>query len=271
MFKKVYIEITNNCNLKCDFCTLNKRDQKFMSEDEFTLVLKKLKKHTKYLYFHVLGEPLLHPRINEFIDMASHDFNVNITTNGYLIERIKNNKNIRQLNISLHSFNERYQTTLEDYLNIIFDAVDVLKENTFIQYRIWTKRKNTKEIIEHINKRYNSNIDYKNIKNNTTIINNVFISSHDEFNWPKLDNSIYNDEGTCYALKDHIGILVNGDIVPCCLDADGIIKLGNIFVNSIDTVINSNVFNNMLNGFKINKKCEELCKHCDFISKINRV
>lgn len=267
MFKKVYVEITNNCNLKCSFCTLNKREPKVMSEKEFDLILKKLKGYTKYLYFHVLGEPLFHPHINEFIDKASHEFKVNITTNGYLIEKIKNNKNIRQLNISLHSFNDKYNITLEEYLNRIFDCVDILRNNTFIQYRIWVSSQYTKDIIDAINKRYHTNIDYQNIKNNITLTDNVFISTHDEFAWPRLDNKLYSEVGTCYALRDHIGILVNGDIVPCCLDGDGVVLLGNIFKNSIDEIINSERFNYMLQGFKKNKKWEELCKHCNFISK----
>ena len=89
MMKKVYVEITNNCNLKCSFCIHNKREAKYMSMDEFKIILNKLKGHTKYLYFHVLGEPLIHPLINEFINEASKDYFVNITTNGYFIEKIK--------------------------------------------------------------------------------------------------------------------------------------------------------------------------------------
>jgi len=97
MYKKVYLEITNNCNLNCSFCIKNKRKPKYMSFDEFKIILEKLEKHTKFLYFHILGEPLLHPNINEYIDYASNKFNINITTNGYLIDRVKNNKNIRQI------------------------------------------------------------------------------------------------------------------------------------------------------------------------------
>ena len=123
-FKKIYVEITNSCNLNCDFCIKNKRDNKFISIDEFKLLLDKIKDYTNYLYFHVLGEPLLHPKINELIDIASNDFKINITTNGYLIDRIKDNKNIRQLNISLHSFDDKYKIKLIDYLNNIFDTAD---------------------------------------------------------------------------------------------------------------------------------------------------
>ena len=99
MYKKVYIEITNNCNLSCDFCPHNKRKNEFITLDNFNIILDKLENYTKYLYLHVLGEPLLHPNINEIIDVASKRYKINITTNGYLIDKIKNNKNIRQINI----------------------------------------------------------------------------------------------------------------------------------------------------------------------------
>ena len=120
MYKKVYVEITNSCNLKCPFCLGNKREIKFMKEEEFRLILAKLKGYTNYLYFHLLGEPLLHPKINEYINLASlNNYLVNITTNGYYIDRVKDNKNIRQINISLHSFDEK-RIDLDTYLNNIF-------------------------------------------------------------------------------------------------------------------------------------------------------
>ncbi len=103
-FKKIYVEITNNCNLNCSFCIKNSRPIESISIDRFKILLDKLKPYTDYLYFHILGEPLMHKSINELIDIASSNFNINITTNGYLINRIKDNKNIRQLNISLHSY-----------------------------------------------------------------------------------------------------------------------------------------------------------------------
>ena len=264
MYKKIYLEITNNCNLSCDFCIKNKRINKFMNENEFKTILNKLDTHTKYLYFHVLGEPLLHPKINEFINYASNKFKINITTNGYLIDKIKNNKNIRQLNISLHSFNNKYKTSLESYMNKIFECVDILKEYTYISYRFWLKSKDSKKILDMINKKYNVNLSIDNIKNNTTIDKNIFISINEEFIWPNLNNDHYEEYGTCYALKDHIGILVDGTIIPCCLDSLGVINLGNIFKDNLNDIINSKRYQNMLNGFKQNKKIEELCKTCKY-------
>lgn len=264
-FKKIYLEITNGCNLNCDFCIKNQRKAKYISIDEFENVLEKIKDYTDYLYFHVLGEPLLHPNVNELIDNASKNFKVNITINGYLIDRIKNNKNIRQLNISLHSFNNKYNVSIDDYLNNIFNTIDNLVINgTYISLRLWVKNKYNNTIVDYINKRYCADIDYN--LNNNKVSKNIFIDKFHEFIWPDKDNSYYNENGACYGLIDHIGILVDGTIIPCCLDSRGEINLGNIYKDNLDEILKSDRVINMINGFKNNKKCEELCKHCKFIN-----
>ena len=265
-FKNVYIEITNSCNLNCDFCIKNKRKNKFINIDEFKILLNKLKDYTNYLYFHVLGEPLLHPKINELIDIASSNFKINITTNGYLIDRIKDNKNIRQLNISLHSFDDKYKVSLNNYLDNVFNTVDeLIKNNTYISLRLWVKNKYNKNIIDYINNRYNTNVDY-NVEQ-YTLNDKLFINNFHEFIWPDLNNDTYDEIGTCYGLIDHIGILVDGTIIPCCLDSRGDINLGNIYENNLNEILESDRVNNIINNFKNNKKCEELCKHCKFIEK----
>jgi len=262
MYKKIYLEITNNCNLNCSFCIKNNRTKKFMSKEEYQYILNSIKGHTKYLYFHVSGEPLLHPLINDFINIASDNFNINITTNGYLIKRIINNKNIRQINISLHSYNPLYHISLEEYLQNIVDVINNLHEHTYFSLRFWVNNIYNEEIIKYLEKVYNKKIK---MENGYLITKNVFVSINKEFIWPTLDNDYYNEFGTCYALKDHLGILVNGDVIPCCLDANSIIKLGNIFNDKIDDIKNSERYQRMLSGFKNNIKCEELCKKCNFL------
>ena len=264
-FKKIYIEVTNACNLNCDFCIKNKRKIKNISIDEFNILLSKIKGYTNYLYFHVLGEPLMHKDINKLIDIASKDFKINITTNGYLIDKISNNKNIRQLNISLHSFNPKYNISLTNYLDNIFSSIDKLSNNTYISLRLWVKNKYNKEIIDYITNKYKIDIPY-NI-DNYKISNNIFINNFHEFIWPDLSNNTYQEKGTCYGLIDHIGILVDGTVVPCCLDSNGNINLGNIYEDDLNKILNSNRVVNMIDNFKKNKKCEELCRHCKFIEK----
>ena len=262
MYKKIYLEITNNCNLDCSFCIKNNRIKKFIDINDYKKILDKIKSYTKYLYFHVSGEPLLHPLINELINIGSNDFYINITTNGYLINRIKNNYNIRQINISLHSFSEKYNISLEKYMSNIIEVINNLNDNTYFSLRFWVTNKYNKDIIKILEKEYNKKIE---LKQGFKITNNVFISINNEFIWPDLLNDFYNEEGTCYALKDHIGILVDGTIVPCCLDVNGIIKLGNILNDDLSSVINTNRYKKMLIGFNNNKKCEDLCKKCNFL------
>lgn len=268
-YKKIYLEITNRCNLSCDFCIKNDRKVQTMIFEEFDCILEKLKSYTKYLYFHVLGEPLIHPKINEFIDLAvEKGFNVNITTNGYLIENIKNNTNIRQINISLHSFNEKYKISLREYMERIFKVVDNLVLNdTYVSFRFWVNSEKNSEILKLINERYGRNIKSDDIKDNAAIeiTEKIYINQFHKFVWPNLENDYYSEFGKCYALRDHIGILVDGTIVPCCLDSKGIIKLGNIFEDDIEDIIKSERYQYMLKNFKNSIKCEELCKKCGFL------
>lgn len=264
-FKKIYLEITNSCNLNCKFCPQNNRIKKFLEIDKFKYLLDSLKGYTKYLYLHVMGEPLLHPKINEFIDLASKQYYVNITTNGYLINNVKDNKNIRQINISLHSFNNNYNKTLDEYLSDIVTVCDFLnKHNTIINYRLWTKSPYQQEIINYLNNYYS--VDIK-LQKGFKIKQNIFIEKDKEFLWPDLNNNIYEESGKCYGLKTHIGILVDGTVIPCCLDCNGNIDLGNIYEQSLDKILNSQKSQNIILGFRENKKIESLCKHCKFIQR----
>lgn len=263
-FKKIYLEITNACNLSCTFCIKNQRKINYLSEEEFKTILNKLEPYTNYLYFHVLGEPLMHPMINEFINIASKSFKVMITTNGYLTDKIENNKNIRQVNISIHSFNDKYGVSIEDYMHNIFKSVDKLvKNNTYISLRLWVKNDYQKKIIEMINEYYNCNVNLE--SGSYKIKEYLYIKSYHEFIWPDLSNDYYEEVGTCYGLKDHIGILSNGTIIPCCLDSKGVINLGNIYDDNLDEVLNKERVLTMMEGFRQCKKIEELCKHCSFL------
>ena len=230
-----------------------------MSMDEFKEILNKLKDITNYLYLHVLGEPLMHPSINEFVNIASLDYFVNITTNGYLIKRIKDNKNIRQINISLHSFNPKYNKSLDDYLNDIFAVTDKLQKDTYINYRMWVNSPYKDMIVKKLEEKYLVKID-----GNMKLSFNTFIDFDESFIWPDLNNNLNNQSGKCYGLIDHLGILVDGTIIPCCLDSQGNINLGNIFTDNLENILESKRVKEIVNNFKNNKRCEELCKHCGF-------
>ena len=264
MFKKVYIEVTNICNLNCLFCPGNSRNKEFMEINKFKYILNSLKGYTKYLYFHLMGEPLMHPEINKLIDLASESYKINITTNGYYINRIENNNNVHQINISLHSFDEKYGKSLNEYLEDIFNSVDKLNNNnTIVSYRLWTNNKYEKDIIAALEKKYNTKID-----GNTKLSNKVFLEYATEFIWPDLKNNYCQEKGTCMGLRTHLGILVDGTVVPCCLDYNGQLKLGNIFTESLNDILKSEQAVKIKEGFLNNQKIAQVCQHCNFYDRI---
>lgn len=265
-FKKIYIEITNACNLNCPFCIKNQRKTSYMTIENYKKIIDKIKDYTKEVYFHILGEPLLHPDIIQFIEYAhKNNLLVNITTNGYLINNLKNNKLINRLNISLHSYNEIYKLDLNTYLDNIFNTIDKIKIKTFISLRLWVGNNNSDKILKYINDRYHTNIERLENNIKTKITNNLIIDTFHEFIWPDLNNDYYNEVGTCKGLIDHIGILSDGTIIPCCLDSKGVINLGNIYHEKLDDILNKDIVKGMIEGFKKEYKCQELCKHCSFL------
>ncbi len=276
-FKKIYIEITNRCNLNCSFCGKNKRDYRDMSLSEFELVINKIKKYTDYIYLHVKGEPLLYSNLDSLLSICDNtNIKVNITTNGvFLKERLAilmNHFCIRQINISLHSENNK-----KSYFLDAFSSGKVLSTKMFISYRIWDLKeyklnKKSTEIVNKIIEFYNLSpviVDKLYNDKNIKIASNTFVNKENIFTWPDVDNDILVD-GFCYGLKTHIAILSNGDIVPCCLDANGEIKLGNIFEDSLDDVLNGDIYKSLLKSFKDNKALHPLCKSCNFKNRFNK-
>ncbi len=190
--KKIYLEITNSCNLNCDFCIKNSRKITNISYDNYQMIIDKIKDKTKEIYLHVLGEPLMHKDINKFIDYAKENgLIVNLTTNGYLINKIKDNHNLGRLNISLHSYNSKYNITIDEYLNNIFSVIDDIRDKTFVSLRLWVRGEYTKYILKYLNDRYHKDInleDNKKIK----IASNLIIDTFHEFIWPDLNKNYYS-------------------------------------------------------------------------------
>ena len=275
-FKKVYVEITSSCNLNCSFCNNNKRDKKFMSVDNFKYIIEDIKKYTKYIYLHVKGEPLLHPQLDSILQVCDdNNIKVNITTNGTLLKYVKkvllSHNCVRQVNISLHSENK-----LSTYFEDIFYACKELSQKMYISYRLWTlnnyqlDRKST-ETVEKIINSYK--ISAETVEKLYTLPSikiyfNTYVDKENLFNWPSLEEKS-EQHGFCYGLKTHIGILVDGTVIPCCLDGEGIINLGNIFYESLEKILNKERTVSMLEGFKNNKCTEELCLKCPFKNKFN--
>ncbi|SCG81646.1 radical SAM domain-containing protein [Proteiniborus sp. DW1] len=286
-YKKIYIEITNVCNLSCRFCPQTVRQPEFMKLEIFKNILEQIKPYTDYIYFHVKGEPLLHPEIDKFLDLSyEKGFKVNVTTNGTLINKAKDKlllkSALRQVNFSLHSFDGNDGLDNKDeYINNIIsfakEAVD--KTNILISLRLWNldmdnatnlQRKRNSQILEIIEKSFN--LDYK-IEEKVIpsrgikIADRVYLNQDYEFKWPDLKEIEDTGKGFCHGLRNQVGILVDGTVVPCCLDGEGIINLGNISKTLFSDIIESNRAKSIVNGFSRREAIEELCRKCGYMKR----
>ena len=273
MYNKVYVEITNICNMSCSFCHGHKREPRRMRCEEFALILDKLRGQTNYIYYHLMGEPLTHPQLPEFIKMAGEcGYKSIITTNGTLLKKREKellSAGIHKINISLHSFEGENSQAHAKYVCELTDfAKSAANQGIIVVFRLWNKGfdggKNDITL-----KLLKDNIDGDWVENTRgiRIRNKLYLEWGDRFEWPDKDAEIKGNKFFCYGLKDQFGILSDGTVVPCCLDSDGVINLGNIFNEDIEAILNSNRAKAICDGFKYGKAAEDLCRRCGYAQR----
>lgn len=274
MYSRVYVEITNICNMNCSFCHGHSRDFRSINEEEYAHILRELKGKTKYIYHHLMGEPLIHPLLPKFIQMAIDEgFHPMITTNGTLFDKIGDSlliKGLHKVNISLHSFEE---DNTEEHKNYIRSVAEFSKKahetGILISLRLWNngfdEGKNdiaVKILKEEISGKWSvmKNGGYR-------IRNGLFLEWGDRFDWPDENAPEGNSSIYCHGLSDHFGILCDGTVVPCCLDSEGVINLGNIFKENLSDILSSPKAKALFEGFKQRKASEDLCRRCGYARK----
>lgn len=280
-FNKIYLEITNICNLKCSFCPEGKRKKEFIKLESFEYIVNQIKDYTNLIALHVKGEPLMHPELENILKICYESgLKVNITTNATLLEKnlniLLNSPAIRQINMSLHSVNKNENNDIynvENYINSILKVTRDLtsKTNIIISYRLWNlenleENDENFKILSKIGNYFGKNNLPEIAKQNkfVELENNVFLNQDIEFTWPNLEGQIISESGKCWGLRNQVAILVNGDVVPCCLDQNGDIKLGNIFEEDFENIINSDFSQAFIKSFEENKIMHNLCKRCGF-------
>ena len=245
-----------------------------MNIDEFKTVLNKIKPYTDFIYFHLLGEPLCHPQLEEFLKIAEDmKFMVIIITNGTLLSKNKdillNSKSHYKTVISLHSFEANdNKFSFESYLEDCFEYAKSAENKKIVVLRLWNnggKDSLNNEILAKLENYFPK--PWAQERNGTRIGQRIYIEHGDMFDWPSLESNNINEKIFCYGLRDQIGVLADGTVVPCCLDNNGEINLGNIFEKDLEEIINSTKAQNIYNGFSNRTACEELCKRCSFVRK----
>lgn len=270
MFNRIYLEITNACNMSCSFCIKNTRKTKIMTINEFSNIINKIKSHTNNVYLHVLGEPTSHPNIVEFLNiLKENNMFANITTNGTLLNEKLLVSSLRKISISLHSIEKGSLNDNKEYLDKVYDFVQLASSKGVIcELRLWNLNADdlyNKQIVTPLLDKLN--IDVSLIESGYKIKDNLYIGVAKRFTWPDLKNEYTNKDVYCHGLKRQLAILVDGTIVPCCLDSKGIINLGNIFDSSLEDILSSKKALNIINGFNNRKPIEELCKKCSYATR----
>ena len=275
MLRKIYLEITDVCNLSCCFCRGTKREPRFMSTREFDHITDAVRGRAEFLYFHLMGEPLLHPELPEFIKVsADKEFRPVLTTNGTLLpERAEEliGTPLYKVNISLHSA-EANPAQTEGYLaGCIAFGKAVSEKGVLTVLRLWNAgglEKNNGAILAGLKAEYTG--DWEKTRSGYRLADRTFLEFGEKFDWPDLSAEDHGEELFCYALRDQIGILCDGSVVPCCLDADGTMTLGNIFSSDLETILSSERARRIYDGFSAHRPEEDLCRRCGYAAVTKR-
>ncbi len=272
-FKKVYIEISNICNLKCSFCPGTHRTPKMMDITEFKRVINQVAPFTDYVYFHLLGEPLLHPNLKDFLNICEeNNLKVIITTNGTLLNKqinvlLNSNSHYKSV-ISLHSFEANLNENFNDYINNCLSYAKTAEGKKIVVLRLWNSGGEDKlnhDILQKIEGVFPA--PWRDTRGGKQIGDNIYIQFGDKFDWPDIKSTNESEAAFCYGMRDQIGVLCNGTVVPCCLDNNGEINLGNVFKSDLNNIINTPRAQSIYNGFSNRKAMEKLCKKCTFARK----
>ena len=270
MYSRVYVEIINICNMHCSFCHGHSREPRKMTEEEYARILQQLTGKTQYIYHHLMGEPLAHPMLPRFIEMSKNaGFFPMLTTNGTMLNACGDSllgKGLHKVNISLHSFEKEGLDAHRRYMeNVAAFADKAALSGTIISLRLWNqgfdngKNDDALSLLQELLPG-----EWSPNTRGFRIRDKLFLEWGDRFQWPDLNAPDYGTKVACYGLRDHFGILCDGTVVPCCLDSEGVISLGNVFREELSDILSAPRATAMAEGFRCRTATEELCRHCGY-------
>ena len=274
MYSRVYVEISNICNMNCSFCHGTKREPRRMSLGEFARIVGNLRGITEYLYLHVLGEPLCHPMLPTFIEYAkSCGFKVALTTNGTMLADKGDSLILAgayKVNISLHSFERECEEKQIKYIESCIDFADKASQaGVLTVLRLWNLEGGrdasggrNERTLALLHKRFEG--DWNMGARGARIRDKLHLEYGEHFEWPDMNAEDMGERVFCHGLGDHFAILADGRVVPCCLDAEGDMTLGNIFESDIRNILTSPRATAIKEGFANKKAAEELCRKCSY-------
>ncbi len=277
MFDRVYVEITNRCNLNCSFCPGTRRPLGEMGPGQFQAVAEKLRPVTGYLYLHVMGEPLLHPELEGLMEIGGAlGFKLCLTTNGTLLKRrlegLRKAQALHKVSVSLHSFEANEGPDLETYLEEVWASGEALaRQGVITVFRLWNEgglERRNREVEEFLARKTGlSPENWPRPRQNTRrLAPRLFLEGGSRFDWPDREAK---ETGTrfCHGLRTQIGVLWDGTVVPCCLDHEGELALGNLYRQSLRDILEGERARAIYEGFSRRRPTEDLCRRCGYASR----
>jgi radical SAM protein with 4Fe4S-binding SPASM domain len=280
-FKRIYLELSGRCNLSCPFCYENVRRNESISREHLLKIIPQIAELTDEIRPHVLGEPMLYRDFSLFLDLCSqYNLSVKITTNGTFLDTasaaLMSSSCVKEINFSVQSYSSNTHGSLEAYIGALFSYAEskiVIESGQYINYRFWTNdgglfSAEQKALYSILFEKYGVPSDDSTIiKRSLRLADKRRVSFDETFQWPGISNPYVSDKGRCHGAVSHIAILSDGKVVPCCLDADGIMSFGNVFEEDLSVIVKSDLLKKIKDGFLRGEKVEEMCKRCSFCTR----
>ncbi len=284
-FAKVHIEISNICNLKCSFCPEVVRDKKLISTQLFRQAVRQVAPLTEQIAFHLMGDPLLHPHLQELVEIcAEEQAKIFFVTNGVLLREKQSelllHPAFRQVNFSLHSFADNFPgRDPGEYLERIFTYCEralLERPDLYLNFRLWNLQEtrgsveDQRDLLKRVAARFDCTppaaVDVQRKKSHR-LRGRLYLHFDTEFVWPDPQAPVLHTRGRCHGLSSHFGILADGTVVPCCLDKEGVIALGNISEKPVVEILADARARNIREGFHARRLVEDLCQRCQYIER----
>jgi radical SAM protein with 4Fe4S-binding SPASM domain len=253
----------------------------------FELILHQLQEYTNEIALHVMGDPMVLSNLTDYLDRAKkYNFKVMITTSGFYLDESRRaslfHPSLRQVNISLNSFNKNsVSRSFETYLEPILSLCDeklTRKSDFFINLRLWnldevhSESDFNEKLFDVLEKHFGLEpitVMVSGERQSVRLASKILLHFDRYFEWPSLQNSISGD-GYCHGLSKQIAILADGRVVPCCLDGEGIMELGNLHVTNLGKILSSKRSCDIVQGFAHHVAHEELCQKCSYKERFKK-
>jgi MoaA/NifB/PqqE/SkfB family radical SAM enzyme len=192
-----------------------------------------------------------------------------LTTNGTLLQKRKEellSSPLYKVSVSLHSFEEGGEEAFLRYLSEVADFAEAASAaGIIVVLRMWNRGHDggrNDRILAFLRERIGG--EWAENTKGIRIHKKLHVEWGDRFAWPDREATEGSEEVFCYGLSDHFGVLCDGTVVPCCLDSEGSLALGNLFEESLEDVLSAPRARAIMEGFGRRRAVEELCRRCGY-------